>query len=204
VVWVGAAGDAPRLLGVIGLGDPVRASAARAVATLQGMGIRTVMLTGDHRRAADAIGGQLGIDSVRADVRPDGKAESIRDLQREGGTVAMVGDGVNDAPALAAADVGIAMGGGTDVALETAGLALLRDDPALVPAAIRLSRATRRKIGQNLVWAFGYNTLAIPLAAAGLLSPVIAGVAMALSSVSVATNSLLLRWTAGRATEPTT
>jgi Cu+-exporting ATPase len=165
------------------------------------MGVRTVMLTGDHRRAADAIAGRLGIDRVLANVRPDGKADAIRDLQREGGTVAMVGDGVNDAPALAAADVGIAMGGGTDVALETAGLALLRDDPALVPAAIRLSRSTRSKIGQNLVWAFLYNTLAIPLAAAGLLSPMIAGVAMALSSVSVATNSLLLRWTARRATE---
>ena len=201
VVWVGAAGETPRLLGVIALGDSVRESAARAVTALQRMGIRTVMLTGDHRRAADAIAGQLGIDRVLADVRPDGKADAIRALQREGGTVAMVGDGLNDAPALAAADVGMAMGGGTDVALETAGLALLRDDPALVPAAIRLSRATRRKIAQNLVWAFGYNTLAIPLAAAGLLSPVIAGAAMALSSVSVATNSLLLRWTGRRATE---
>jgi len=201
VVWVGALGDRPRLLGVIALGDPVRESAVPAIGTLREMGIGTVMLTGDHRRAADAIAGRIGIDRVLADVRPDGKADAIRDLQRQGETVAMVGDGVNDAPALAAADVGIAMGGGTDVALETAGLALLRDDPALVPAAIRLSRATRRKIGQNLVWAFGYNTLAIPLAAAGLLSPVIAGVAMALSSVSVATNSLLLRWTARRATE---
>jgi len=194
VVWVGeTTGGASALLGVIALGDPARAGAAAAVRALRDMGLRTVMLTGDHRRAAEAIAGELGIDMVLADVRPEGKAEQIRRLQQEGRRVAMVGDGVNDAPALAAADVGIAMGGGTDVALESAGLALLRDDPALVADALRLSRATRRTIWQNLGWAFGYNTLAIPFAAAGLLSPVIAGAAMALSDVCVVMNSLRLR-----------
>lgn len=195
VVWVGQASPNARLLGVISLGDNLRETTADAIEQLRNLGIQTVMLTGDHERAANAIAEELGIERVLADVRPEGKADEIRKLQEQGGVVAMVGDGVNDAPALAIADIGIAMGGGTDVALKTAGLALIRSDPGLVPEAVRLSRSTRRKIGQNLFWAFLYNTVAIPVAAIGLLSPVIAGAAMAMSSVSVASNSLLLRWT---------
>jgi Cu+-exporting ATPase len=199
VVWVAEAEPTPRLLGVVTLADRPRAGAADAVSRLKAVGVTPVMLSGDHRQAAEAVARDIGIEQVIADVPPEGKAEAVRDLQSKGRVVAMVGDGVNDAPALAAADVGIAMGGGTDVALQTAGLALLRNDPVLVADAIRLSRATRRTIAQNLGWAFGYNVIAIPLAAAGLLSPMIAGAAMALSSVSVATNSLRLRRTGQRA-----
>jgi Cu+-exporting ATPase len=193
VVWVAELGETPRLLGTLGLGDALKPGAAAAVRALQDTGVEVTLLTGDNRRAAEAVAGQLGIDRVIAEVLPDGKTEEIARLRRQGQVIAMVGDGVNDAPALAAADVGIAMGEGTDVALQTAGIALMRGDPRLVAEAIRLSRRTYAKIRQNLFWAFVYNTVAIPVAAAGLLSPVIAGAAMALSSVSVATNSLLLR-----------
>ena len=151
------------------------------------------MLTGDGEGAAASVAAALGIDQVIAEVLPDGKADAIAGLRRRGEVVAMVGDGVNDAPALAAADIGIAMATGTDVAMHTAGITLMRGDPALVEAAIDISRQTWRKIRQGLFWAFAYNVIGIPLAAFGLLSPVIAGAAMALSSVSVVTNALLLR-----------
>ena len=155
------------------------------------------MLTGDNNRTAAAVAEKIGVDRVVAEVLPDHKAEEIVRLREEGRTVGMVGDGINDAPALAAADISFAMGTGTDVAMHTAGVTLMRGDPALVADAIGVSRATTSKIWQNLFWAFIYNLIALPLAAAGFLSPVIAGAAMALSSVSVVTNSLLLkRWRA--------
>jgi Cu+-exporting ATPase len=151
------------------------------------------MLTGDNRAAAESIGRALGISRVIAEVLPEDKASQVRELQKGGHIVAMVGDGVNDAPALAAADIGFAMGSGSDVAMHTAGVTLMRSTPTLVADAISVSRATTRKIRQNLFWAFAYNTVGIPLAALGFLSPMIAGGAMALSSVSVLGNALLLR-----------
>jgi Cu+-exporting ATPase len=170
------------------------------VAVLQGAGRDVVLLTGDDRRTAEAIARQAGIQRVLADIRPEGKAAAIRDLQREGRAVAMVGDGVNDAPALAAADVGIAMGTGTDAAIESAGVTLLSGDLRGLVAAIGLSRATMRNIRQNLFWAFAYNVILIPVAmgalfpvAGILLDPVLAAGAMALSSVTVVSNALRLR-----------
>jgi Cu+-exporting ATPase len=157
------------------------------------------MLTGDNRAAAEAVGRALGVSRVIAEVLPEDKAREIVSLHTQGRTVAMVGDGINDAPALAAADVGFAMGTGTDVAMHTAGVTLMRPEPTLIADAISISRATRRKIRQNLFWAFVYNTVGIPLAASGFLTPMFAGAAMALSSVSVVTNALLLRrWRASR------
>lgn len=165
------------------------------LAALHALQIDTAVVSGDSRAAVDNVAKALGIDEVRAEVLPEAKVEAVRDLQQDQGRVAMVGDGVNDAPALAAADVGIAMGGGTDVAMQAAGITLMRGDLRLVPAAIALSRRTVRKIRQNLFWAFIYNVVGIPLAALGMLSPVVAGAAMALSSVSVLANALLLtRW----------
>jgi Cu+-exporting ATPase len=153
------------------------------------------MLTGDNRRAAEAVARRLGIQEVRAEVLPADKAAAVDALRKDGARVAMVGDGVNDAPALAAADLGIAMGSGTDVAMHAAGVTLMRSDPRLVPAALDIARRTHAKIRQNLFWAFVYNVVGIPLAALGFLSPVVAGAAMALSSVSVVGNTLLLkRW----------
>jgi Cu+-exporting ATPase len=181
------------VLGLLVFGDTARNGAAGAVATLRRRGIETLMLTGDSQGAADAVAAALGIDRVVAGVLPEGKADAIARLRREGKVVAMVGDGVNDAPALAAADIGIAMGSGTDVAMNTAGITLMRADPALVADAIGISRRTYAKIRQGLFWAFAYNALGIPLAAAGLLSPVLAGAAMAFSSVSVVANALTLR-----------
>jgi len=185
--------DAARLLGLLAFGDAVKASARQAVARLHALGLRTVMLTGDSRASAQAVAEEIGIDEVRAEVLPGDKAAIVQALRAAGRVVAMVGDGINDAPALAAADVGIAMSTGTDVAMETAGITLMRGDPRLVADAIDISRRTRAKIQQGLFWAFVYNVLGIPLAALGMLSPVVAGAAMAFSSLSVVTNALLLR-----------
>jgi Cu+-exporting ATPase len=190
-------GGTPRAIAVLAFGDSPKPGAREAIERLAAMGIRSVMISGDNRGAAEAIGRELGITEVLAEVLPADKAERIAMLRRNAGgaAVAMVGDGINDAPALAAADVGIAMATGTDVAMHTAGITLMRGDPALVPAAIEISTRTVAKIRQNLFWAFAYNAVGIPMAAAGLLSPVIAGAAMAMSSVSVVTNALLLsRW----------
>ncbi|HEY8016211.1 MAG TPA: heavy metal translocating P-type ATPase [Dongiaceae bacterium] len=194
-----AAGRPLQLLGVVGLGDQLRQSAIEAVAELKARGIETVMLTGDSKAAAEAVAAKLGIARVLAEVLPEGKVAEIERLKAEGRVVAMVGDGVNDAPALAAADVGMAMGGGSDAAMATAPVTLMRGDPRLVAEAIELSRRTSRKIRENLFWAFIYNLVMLPLAASGDLSPMLAGAAMALSSVSVVGNSLLLRvWGGGR------
>ena len=184
----------PRLLGLLAFGDTARPSSRQAIAALHALGLRTVMVSGDNRSAASSTGRQAGIapEDVIADVLPGAKASVVEELRRYG-PVAMVGDGINDAPALAAADVGFAMGSGTDVAMHAAGVTLMRPDPRLVADAIDISRRTTRKIHQNLFWAFIYNVVGIPLAAAGLLSPVIAGAAMAFSSVSVVSNTLLLR-----------
>jgi Cu+-exporting ATPase len=184
--------DNVRLLGLLSFRDQPRPGAREAIARLHGMGLRTIMVSGDNRGAAEAVARALGIDEVRAEILPGGKADVVRDLQREG-RVAMVGDGINDAPALAAADVGIAMGSGSDVAMHAAGVTLMRSEPTLVADAIDISRRTTRKIHQNLFWAFGYNVVGLPLAAMGLLDPVIASAAMAFSSVSVVSNTLLLR-----------
>ncbi len=186
---------APVLLAMLAFGDRNKAASAAAIADLKAMGLRTLMLSGDNAAAAAAAGAALGLDEVRGELLPEDKARIVAELRAGGTPVAMVGDGINDAPALAAADVGLAMGGGTDVAMEAAGITLMRGDPRLVADAIALSRATVAKIRQNLFWAFIYNLLGVPLAALGLLSPVIAGAAMALSSVSVLGNALLLkRW----------
>ncbi|WP_321334291.1 heavy metal translocating P-type ATPase [Breoghania sp.] len=188
---------AGRTVGVIAMADQPREGAKEAIEQLKAMGIRTLMLTGDSPAVARTIAGGLGLDDVEAGVPPDGKAAHIEALRKAGGTVAMVGDGLNDAPALASADIGIAMGSGTDVALETAGITLMRSDPRMVSSALEVSKATVAKIRQNLFWAFVYNVVGIPLAAIGLLSPAIAGAAMAMSSVSVVTNAgLLRRWKA--------
>ncbi|WP_088286248.1 heavy metal translocating P-type ATPase [Ideonella sp. A 288] len=195
VSWLAELGPLPRLLGLLAFGDALKPGAARAIAALKAQGIRTVLISGDNRGAAERVGRELGIDQVEAEVLPARKAELMASLRRPGAPVAMVGDGINDAPALAAADVGIAMSTGTDVAMHAAGITLMRGDPALVADAIDISRQTWRKIRQNLFWAFAYNAVGIPLAAFGWLSPVVAGAAMALSSVSVISNALLLtRW----------
>jgi Cu+-exporting ATPase len=192
VSWLARASD-HCALGVLAFGDAVKPGAVAGVARLKARGILTVMLTGDNRGAAHQAATALGIDSVLAEVLPADKATHVAQLKTAGKTVAMVGDGINDAPALAAADVGIAMSSGSDVAMHTAGITLMRGDPALVADAIDISKRTYAKIRQNLFWAFAYNVVGIPLAAAGLLNPVIAGAAMAFSSVSVVSNALLLR-----------
>lgn len=184
---------AGRAVGVIAMADTLRAETPTALRRLADMKIETVMLTGDTEAVAKAVAAEAGIARVIAGVAPEGKAETVAELTGKGRTVAMVGDGVNDAPALAAASVGIAMGSGTEVAMETAGITLMRARPDLVADAIDISRATVRKIRQNLFWAFIYNVVGIPLAAFGLLTPALAGAAMALSSVSVVTNAALLR-----------
>ncbi|NML31530.1 heavy metal translocating P-type ATPase [Paraburkholderia antibiotica] len=191
---------APAALALIGFGDTVKPSARAAVERLARMGIRSVLVTGDNHGSAASVARTLGIDEFHAEVLPDDKARVIRDLKiRHAGIVAMAGDGINDAPALAAADIGIAMATGTDVAMHAAGVTLMRGDPALVADAIDISRRTWRKIQQNLFWAFVYNLIGIPLAAFGLLNPMLAGAAMAFSSVSVVTNALLLRaWRGAR------
>jgi len=188
-----AVGGAGRVLGYLAIADKLRASSRAAVGKLKDMGIDVVMLTGDNEATARAIAGAAGVSSYRAQVLPGDKAAAVAGFKSGGQVVGMVGDGVNDAPALAAADVSFAIGAGSDAALEAADIALMRNDLASVVDAIRLSRATLAKIRQNLFFAFVYNVLGIPLAAAGMLNPVIAGAAMALSSVSVVSNSLLLR-----------
>ncbi|AGK77241.1 Cation-transporting P-type ATPase [Streptomyces microflavus DSM 40593] len=187
VAWDGKA------RGVLGVADAVKDGSAAAVAQLRALGLRPVLLTGDNRAVADAVAREVGIDEVYAEVMPEGKVDVVKRLQAEGRSVAMVGDGVNDAAALATADLGLAMGTGTDAAIEASDLTLVRGDLKVTADAIRLSRRTLSTIRGNLVWAFGYNVAALPLAASGLLNPMIAGAAMAFSSVFVVTNSLRLR-----------
>jgi Cu+-exporting ATPase len=189
-----------RVLGLLGIADPIKASAPSAVRDLHAEGVRVVMLSGDQRGVAEAVAEKLGIDEVQAELLPDEKAHAIARLQSQGRVVAMAGDGVNDAPALARADVGVAMGTGTDIAIESAGITLLADDLGALVRARRLSRATRRNIRQNLFFAFVYNLLGVPLAAGVLypwlgilLDPMVASAAMSVSSVSVIANALRLR-----------
>jgi Cu+-exporting ATPase len=188
--------------GLIGVADPVKASTPEAIRSLQAEGLRVIMVTGDSETTARAVARKLGLDDVIAEVQPADKAAVVGRLQAEGRVVAMAGDGVNDAPALAKADVGIAMGTGTDVAMESADITLVKGDLRGLVRARRLSRATMRNIRQNLVWAFLYNALGVPIAAGVLypwlgllLSPMIASAAMSLSSVSVIANALRLRHT---------
>jgi Cu+-exporting ATPase len=187
-------------IGLIGLADVPRESAKETVTTLKNMGLKVALITGDNMNTGKAIGGILGIDYIMAEVLPGDKAAEIRRLHEQGEVVAMVGDGINDAPALAAADIGIAIGAGTDVAIEASDITLIKDDLRSVPMAIRLSLETVKVIRQNLFWAFIYNILGIPIAAGALypffgilLNPQFAAAAMALSSVSVVSNSLRLR-----------
>ena len=194
-------GHGARVLGLLAFGDTIKPASRAAVERLRSLGIRTVMLTGDNHGSAQAVARELGIDEVRAELLPGGKAEIVQQLRGQGQVVAMVGDGLNDAPSLVAADVGLSMSTGTDVAMEAAGITLMRGDPRLVADAFDVSRRTYSKIKQGLFWAFAYNVLGIPLAAFGLLSPVIAGAAMAFSSVSVVANALTLRRWRGAATD---
>jgi Cu+-exporting ATPase len=184
----------------LAIADPIKATTQDAIRTLHELGLQIVMVTGDNRRTAESVAKSLGIDAVEAEVEPQGKAAYIEKLRRQGKGVAMAGDGINDAPALAVADVGIAMGTGTDVAIQSAGVTLVKGDLRTIVKAIKLSRATMKNIRQNLFFAFVYNTLGIPVAAGVLyplfgllLSPIIAGAAMSLSSVSVIGNALRLR-----------
>ncbi|QZP21952.1 heavy metal translocating P-type ATPase [Pseudomonas sp. DR208] len=190
--WLIEQGAQPRVLGLFAFGDTLKPGALEAVRQLKARHISSHLLTGDNHGSARVVAEALGIDDVHAEVLPADKAATVTELKKTG-VVAMVGDGINDAPALAAADIGIAMGGGTDVAMHAAGITLMRGDPRLVPAALEISRKTYAKIRQNLFWAFVYNLIGIPLAAFGLLNPVLAGAAMALSSVSVVSNALLLK-----------
>ena len=197
-------GAAAAPLGLLAFGDAVKPAAREAVARLRALGLRTMMLTGDNAGSAAAVAAELGIGEFRAEVLPGDKAAVVQESRTRGAVVAMVGDGINDAPALAAADVGIALSTGTDVAMETAGITLMRGDPRLVADALDVSRRTVATIHRGLFWAFAYNVVGIPLAAAGLLDPVIAGAAMAFSSVSVVGNALLLRrWRATATTDVT-
>ncbi len=198
ISWLAEISPAPRLLGLLAFGDALKSTAPIAISRLHEQGVITALVSGDNQGSASAIATQLGISKIYAQVLPADKASIVAQL-KDGGLVAMVGDGINDAPALAAADIGIAMSSGTDVAMHAAGITLMRGDPVLVADAIDVSGRTYAKIRQNLFWAFIYNVVGIPLAAFGLLSPVIAGGAMALSSVSVVSNALLLkRWKPGR------
>ena len=192
-VVVLARAKGPKLLGALGIADALKPTATGAVKTLTSMGIEAAMVTGDNPRTAQAIATQAGISLVFAQVLPADKAGRVAELQKQGKLVAFVGDGINDAPALAQADVGIAMGTGTDIAIDTAGVVLVKGDPLKAAWALGLARRTWAVICQNLFWAFFYNLAALPLAAMGQLNPMIAAGAMALSSVSVVSNSLRLR-----------
>jgi Cu+-exporting ATPase len=183
--------DVPRAL--FAVSDVIRPTTPEAIASLRALGIEPIMVTGDNQATAHQIAAECGIDKVHAQSRPEDKLAIVHALQQQGRVVAVIGDGVNDAAALAAADLGIAMGNGTDAAMEAADITLLREDLNSASDAVRLARATLRTIKQNLAWAFGYNIAAIPLAALGLLTPLIAGLAMALSSVCVVANSLRLK-----------
>jgi Cu+-exporting ATPase len=207
VAWVGESGlEGVRLLGLFEVTDPPREDAAAAIAKLESRGLEPVLATGDREAPARALAHAVGLEDVRAGLTPEGKVALIRELQARGKTVAMVGDGLNDAPALAAADLGIALGTGTDAAMEAADITLVRGSMDGIVASLDLSRATRRTVRQNLFWAFAYNVVAIPVAAGALypvagilLHPTLASAAMALSSVSVVTNSLRLAGWRGRA-----
>jgi Cu+-exporting ATPase len=190
--WLIEQAPQPQVLGLFAFGDTLKDGAAEAIAALTAQGIDSHLISGDNRGSVHAVAQALGITAAHAEVLPANKAKIITEL-KQGAVVAMVGDGINDAPALAAADVGIAMGSGTDVAMQAAGITLMRGDPRLVPDALDISKRTYRKIRQNLFWAFAYNLIGIPLAAAGFLNPMLAGAAMALSSVSVVSNALLLK-----------
>ena len=202
VSWLAQTNPQLKILALLAFRDELKAHVGETIRALKARSVRTVMISGDNEINARAIAAQAGIEEVIADVLPGAKADTVRTLQRERGYVAMVGDGVNDAPALAAADVGIAMGSGADAAMHAAGMTLMRGDPRLVLDAIDISERTYRKIRQNLFWAFIYNLIGIPLAAFGWLNPIVAGGAMAFSSLSVVTNALLLRrWRAGATQE---
>ena len=191
--WLIEQSPQPQVLGLFAFGDTLKTGALSAIQQLNARHISSHLLTGDNRGSAKVVAEALGISDVHAEVLPADKAATVAELKKTG-VVAMVGDGINDAPALAAADIGIAMGGGTDVAMHAAGITLMRGDPRLVPAALEISRKTYAKIRQNLFWAFIYNVIGIPLAAFGFLNPVLAGAAMAFSSVSVVSNALLLKF----------